>query len=123
MPERSGRRTTPFPVYRYRSGTWDIPFTIPRRAAHLITGADIFEDHLYILERDFTGFGFRSRVRRFDLAGGSEETLLSTGTFTHDNLEGLAVWRDAAGDIRLTMISDDNFRAIQKTEIVEYVLR
>jgi hypothetical protein len=46
---------------------------------------------------------------------------LETVPRTHDNLEGIAVWRDAEGFIRLTMISDDNGRApFQRTEFVEY---
>jgi hypothetical protein len=121
IPERSGRATRPFPVYRYLDGDWSIPFYLPRRGAFLVSGADIGPDGmLYVLERDFTGIGFRSRVRRFDLAGGSEEVLLETMTGVHDNLEGISVWRDAAGDLRLTMISDDNFRFFQITQIVEY---
>jgi hypothetical protein len=48
--------------------------------------------------------------------------LLRSAAGTHDNLEGLAVWRDVGGHIRLTMISDDNFRFFQKTEFVEYVV-
>jgi hypothetical protein len=123
MPERSGRAGLDFPVYRYRNGTWDIPFTIPRRDAFLVSGADIGPDGmLYVLERDFTGLGFRSRVRRFDLAGGAEETLMETRTGTHDNLEGISVWQDADG-LRMTLISDDNFRFIQETELVEYRIR
>jgi hypothetical protein len=46
--------------------------------------------------------------------------LLETATGTYDNLEGLAVWRDDAGAIRLTMISDDNFKSFQVTQFVEY---
>jgi hypothetical protein len=42
-------------------------------------------------------------------------------TGTHDNLEGLDVWADAEG-LRATMISDDNFRFFQRTEIVDYRL-
>ncbi len=76
----------------------------------LIVGADIGPDgRLYMLERDFAGIGFRSRIRRFDLDGGNEETMLETGLRTHDNLEGISVWQDAQG-LRLTLISDDNFR-------------
>lgn len=120
IPERSGRADTPFPVYRFREGAWDIPFTLPRRGAFLVAGADIGPDgRLYILERDFTGIGFRTRVRRFDLSGGSEAELLQTRTGTHDNLEGISVWDDGAG-LRLTLIADDNFRFFQRTEIVEY---
>lgn len=123
IPERSGRADRPFPVYRFRDGQWDIPFAIPRRGAFLVAGADIGPDgRLYIVERDFTGIGFRTRVRRFDLTGGGEELLLETGTATHDNLEGIAVWQDAAG-LRLTLVSDDNFRLFQRTEFVEYRIR
>lgn len=122
MPERSGRADWPFPVYRFKDGRWDHPFDIPRRGAFLIAGADIGPDgRLYLLERDFAGIGFRSRVRRFDLTGGREEALLQTSTGTHGNLEGISVWQDAFG-LRLTMIADDNFRFFQQTEVVEYRL-
>lgn len=121
IPERSGRATRPFPVYRYKDGTWDIPFNIPRRANHLVVGADIGPDNrLYVLERHFTGIGFLSRVRRFNLDGSGEETLLDTANGTHDNLEGISVWRDNSKQLRMTMISDDNFKFFQKTQIVEY---
>ncbi|MGB7262337.1 MAG: hypothetical protein WBC68_09710 [Albidovulum sp.] len=35
-------------------------------------------------------------------------------------MEGLAVWRDTQGDIRLTMVSDNNFVLFRPTEIVDY---
>lgn len=84
------------------------------------------DGRLYLLERALRGLFFATRVRRFEIAEGarvvSEETLLETAAGTHDNLEGISVWRDGAGDIRITMISDDNFRFLQRTEIVEYRL-
>jgi hypothetical protein len=124
LPERSGSYDAPFPVYRYRRGAWDQPFAIPRRGAFLPVGADFGPDgRFYLLERGFTLFGFSSRVRRFEVTGdtiGNEVTLLETATGTYDNLEGLAVWRDDAGAIRLTMISDDNFKSFQVTQFVEY---
>lgn len=76
-----------------------------------------------MLERLFTGYGFSSRVRRFDVSDNgltNETMLIDTPALRHDNLEGLAVWQDASGAIRLTMISDDNEFALQRTEIVEY---
>jgi len=122
IPERSGRATRPFPVYRYKDGRWDQPFSIPRRDAFLVAGADIGPGgRLYVLERDFVGIGFRSRIRRFALDGTGEETLLTTGPRVHDNLEGISVWEDAQG-LRMTLISDDNFRVFQQTEVVEYRL-
>lgn len=122
MPERSGLATRPFPVFHLQDGVWDQPFALARSGAFLIAGADIGPDgKLYVLERDFAGVGFRSRVRRFDLDGSNGETVLLTGLRTHDNLEGISVWQDAQG-LRMTLISDDNFRMFQRTEIVEYRL-
>lgn len=128
LPERSGEFDKPFPVYRYNGRGWSQPFSISRSGQYMPTGADFGPDgRLYLLERAFTGFGFSSRVRAFQLNPSgtkilSEETLLTSRTGTHDNLEGLSVWQDGQGRIRLTMISDDNFRFFQRTEIVEYVL-
>jgi len=123
LPERSGRANRPFPVYRSRNAVWDIVFHIARRGTFLPVGADIGPDgKFYLLERDFTGLGFRSRVRRFDVDGTNEETVLQTANATHDNLEGLTVWQDTDGAIRLLMIADDNFKFFQHTEIVEYRL-
>ena len=127
LPERSGSTEAPFPVYRFRAGAWDQPFDIRREGDFLAVGADIGPDgRFYLLERKFTGLlGFATRVRRFDLGAdglSNEETLFVSAVGTYDNLEGLAVWRDAAGALRLTMISDDNFKFFQKTEFVEFVV-
>jgi len=123
VPERSGGETVPFPLYRFNGQTWDILSTIPRRGNYLPVGMDIGPDgKLYLLERWFRGIGFSSRVRRFDMEGAdliNEATLLESGLGAHDNLEGIAVWHDGTS-IRLTMISDDNFKAFQVTEFVEY---
>ncbi len=124
LPERSGELTRPFPVWRWRKGEWDQPFSVPRSGNWLPVGADIGPDgRFYLLERDFKGLlGFLSRVRRFDLTEdglANEVTLIATRPMQYDNLEGISVWQDARG-IRLTMISDDNQRFFQRTEIVEY---
>lgn len=126
LPERSGVRDRPFPVYRHDGTGWDIPFSLPRSEAFLAVGADFGPDGwLYLLERAVTGPGFRSRVRRFEVSGdrvNAEEELIRTGTRVHDNLEGISVWQDDRGRIRITMISDDNFKFFQRTEIVEYAV-
>lgn len=128
LPERSGAVRQPFPFYRWRRGKgWDQPFSLPRGEGWLPVGADVGPDgRLYLLERDFHGlFGFANRVRRFVIGedGLSEgEVLLTTQTGQYDNLEGIAAWQDGEG-IRLTMISDDNFLVLQRTELVEYRVR
>ena len=125
LPERWQTDDTPYPVYQLRGGSWSIAFELPRQGKFRATGADFGPDGaLYLLERRFLPpFGFRSRVRRirFDASGVIEDRVLLESSFReHDNLEGIAVWRDASGDIRLTMISDDNYSFLQVTEIVEY---
>ncbi|KEP69737.1 hypothetical protein DL1_02680 [Thioclava dalianensis] len=128
MPERSGALTRPYPVWRYRNGKWSQPFSIPRSGTWLPVGADFGPDgRFYLLERDFWGLlGFLTRVQVFDIKGdhiSGGKVLIQTGAGRHDNLEGISVWRDNTGAIRLTMISDDNFRHfLQRTEIVEYRL-
>lgn len=128
VPERSGALGRPFPVWVFTPATqsWRAAQNLPRRGGFLPVGADFGPDGLfYLLEREFTGWGFRSRVRRFDLAATGdlhEKTLLETSVLRHDNLEGIAVWRDISGALRLTMVSDDNFNPLQRTEFVEYRL-
>lgn len=136
IPERSGAAARPYPVLRYRNQAWDTPFSIPRDGDWLPVGADVGPDGwLYVLERNFHGLlGFSSRVRRFQLPDdvatrqadgeslGEGELLLETSPLQYDNLEGLSVWHDGQG-IRLTMVSDDNFLFVQRTELVEYRLR
>ena len=127
VPERSGEWERPFPVFRYRNGTWDADLSIPRSKKFLPTGADFGPDgRFYLLERDTAGIlGFKSRIRRFDLGPSgftNETTLLETAAGTYDNLEGISLWRDAGGRIRLTLVSDDNFFPFQKTQLVEFAL-
>lgn len=129
LPEVSEGLQVPFPVFRYRDAQgWDQPFSIVRKNGFLPVGADFGPDNrLYVLERGFGGFGFASRVRRFDLGNATTaaldgETLLTSRTRQHDNLEGLSVWLAEDGSLRLTMVSDDNFNFFQKTEIVEYAV-
>ena len=126
VPEASDGLRTPFPVYRLGDAGWDIPFQIDRSPGYLPVGADFGPDGLfYLLERGFSGFGFYSRIRRFDPSQTgvlSGDVLMESATRQFDNLEGLAVWRAGDGTLRLTMVSDDNFQSFQKTQFVEYAL-
>ena len=115
-------------TFTWRDGAWlDGPDLPDDGSAFVPVGLD-FDDagRLYALERRFLGpFGFASRLRRFTLVDGTltkTETLLETDPGQHDNLEGLAIWHDNTGRLISTMISDDNFFALQRTELVEYVL-
>lgn len=126
LPERSGAWERPFPVYRHDGTEWTQPYSLRRDGKFLPVGADTGpDDRLYLLERHFTGVAFASRVRSFAFTPdglADERLVLETRPGQHDNLEAIAVWRDDAGRIRLTMLSDDNFRFFQRTEFVEYAL-
>lgn len=126
LPERSGQLRRAFPVYRLGSDGWERFGQIARHGGFFAVGADIGPDgRFYLLERSFTGLGFRSRVRRFTIGTASmqqEETLLITPTGRHQNLEAIAVWRAADG-LRMTLVSDDNFSRLLRTQLVEYALR
>lgn len=127
MPESWRDSDGQIPVFRWDGAEWSIPFTLPPRGRFLPVGADFGPDgRLYVLERGFNPpFGFRSRLRRWTITADgpmNEESLLETATGTHDNLEGVAIWRDNQGRLRATMVSDDNFFALQRTELVEYAL-
>ena len=127
LPERSGALNKPFPVYRYNGKAWDKRLSIPRRGRFLAVGADFGPDgKFYLLERDFKKpIGVYSRVRRFELTKtgfANEETIIESSINQHDNLEGISVWQDDQDKIRITLVSDDNFNFIQRTELVEYII-
>ncbi len=128
LPERSGDLNRPFPVYRFTGRKWDRKLSIPRRGKYLAVGADFGPDgRFYLLERHYQKLiGFSTRIRRFRLTEkgfDQEETLLKTPVGRHDNLEGISVWQDRQGDIRVTLIADDNFNFFQSNELVEYVMK
>lgn len=122
IPEAGRPPGAPFPVYRLKDGIWSVPFQITPQGPFLVSGADIGPDGLlYVLERDFSGFNFRSRVRRFAPDGSGEVTVLETGAGELGNMEGISIWQDAEG-LRMTLIGDDNFSFLQSTEIAEFRL-
>lgn len=126
IPEQARADGGPFPVYAYKNGEWRITARIPQRGPFVPVGAD-FDPYgrLWVLERAVTPLGFRSRIRLFvlDPSAPREYTLLTTVPARFDNLEGISVWPDAGGQLRVTMISDDNFLRILRTQIVEYTVR
>lgn len=93
------------------------------------TGAALLPDgDVLLLERRYTllgGLGARiSRIAAADIRPGARveaETLAEISPpLTLDNFEGVAVHRTADGAIRITLLSDDNFNAFQRTLIVQF---
>ena len=125
LPERSIPPTGPAVLYALRGGAWQPAVTLPKRGAFLPVGADFDADgNLYLLERSLSPLGFRSRIRRFTLDAPdlAEVTLMTSWPSQYDNLEAISVWVDAAGVTHLTLVSDDNFFAIQQTQIIEFTV-
>lgn len=108
-----------------RDGAWSAGPTLPGADGYAASDCLVDpEGRLYLLERSVSLIGrFSTRIRRFvsDGAGfGMSETLLETRPGEMDNMEGMALWQDGRGRRILTLISDDNFRAVQNTEIAEF---
>lgn len=126
IPERSGLLTRPFPVYRFDGSEWARFGEIARSGDFLIAGADVGPDgRLYVLERGASLLrGFHIRIRRFTIEDGlqGDETLYQSRAGNLSNFEGISVWRDDAGQTRLTLIADDNYNAFQRTIVEEYLV-
>ncbi|MBO6604389.1 MAG: esterase-like activity of phytase family protein [Roseicyclus sp.] len=113
------------PLYRFAGGVWDTGFMYPRSDGFDPVGMD-FDDlgRLYILERSFSMFGgFATRIRRAEITEsglGPLATLLETATGHHPNLEGISLWRDQTGRLIATLVADDNYNRMFRSQIVEY---
>ncbi len=123
IPERPARATYGFPSYRYRNGEWTGSFRLPEDGQFLPVSADFGPDgQLYVLERERGARGFRSQVRRFHIRGRAitEPHVIMRSEFGQfGNLEGLSVFRDWSGGIRMLMVSDDDMNASMRSEIVD----
>ena len=108
------------------------PITLKRLKGFDITDLALLPDgDLLVLERRFRFFeGVKMRIRRIKaeairpgaLLDG--EVLIEAGNgFAIDNMEGIAVHRNAAGEPVITLISDDNFnRGLQRTLLLQFAL-
>lgn len=84
-----------------------------------------------VSERNFSlGTGATARIMHVpltDLRPGAQVSARPIATlippFNIDNVEGIAVHRDAQGQTRLTLITDDNFSALQRTLLMSFVVK
>jgi len=124
---------------RAPAGMRDIPGWIAGKGQFSIVPHDDFDissarflpnGDLILLERRFQPlFGLAMRLRRIAadaIAVGARldgDILLDAGMASQiDNMEGLAVHRDADGRIVLTLVSDDNHNILQRTLILQFTL-
>ncbi|HVY51686.1 MAG TPA: esterase-like activity of phytase family protein [Devosia sp.] len=103
----------------YRSGS----ATDPTDCAFLPNG------DLLVLERGVVLVNFAARLVRIkaaDVKPGSEmtgEVLFEGAGGDLDNMEGLAVHQTAAGETRVTLVSDNNFNDWERTLLLEFTLK
>jgi len=106
-------------------------FTVKRTADFDVSDAALLPSgDLLILERKFSWTtGLFIRMRRIKLADVRPGALVDGPSlfdadlgYAIDNMEGLSVHRSASGETVLTMISDDNFSALQRTLLLQFTL-
>ncbi|TCK23493.1 hypothetical protein EV667_3328 [Ancylobacter aquaticus] len=106
-------------------------FTVRRMDEFSATDAVLADDGMvYLLERRFDFLrGVALRLRRFPLSAITPgaviegDMLLTVNRLAAiDNMEGLALHRNGAGELILTLISDDNFSPLQRTLLLRFAL-
>ena len=126
LPESPRDPRRGFPVWRWDGANWQRVFHLRSNGGFLAVSATFDpQGHFYVLERRVTFFGFQTRLRRWTLVDDqptAETTLLTTRAGQFGNLEGLSIWRDAQDRLRATMVSDNNFWPVMRTQIVEFIL-
>ena len=88
------------------------------------------QDDLLLLERRASpARGITVRIRRVPLAGIEDGAVVDGRTMIEadlayqiDNMEGIAVHRNSAGDAVITLISDDNFSIIQRNLLLQFLV-
>src|SRR5215472_552811 len=93
--------------------------------AALLPGGDVL-----LLERRFSwSSGLAVRMRRIALGEIKPGAVVDGPVlfdvdlgYEIDNMEGLSVHRNAGGEVVLTLISDDNFSAVQRTLLLQFTL-
>jgi hypothetical protein len=130
LSERSGRGDEPTEGFVMKTdGSEPFRFRLTRSDGFDITDLDFLPSgDLIVLERHFTPIrGVAMRLRRVRTAAIQPdalvdgEVLLTAGRGYHiDNMEGLSITRNAAGETIFTLISDDNFSVAQRTLLLQF---
>jgi hypothetical protein len=104
-------------------------FAIKRIGSFEVSDAAISPSgHLVVVERFFRfRSGIHLRIRAIPLAeirpgavADGKVLLEADGAFEIDNMEALAITKNAAGEILLTLISDNNFNYFQRTVLLRF---
>ena len=128
IPEKPPLGLSEIPIFRLQNNKWEIIKYLKIKDDFLVTDAEFLPDGLLlILERKFSWTqGFKTRFRLISLNNFDNRKPITVFTSTanqFDNLEGMALWKDKKGAIRILTVSDDNFHPLQQSEIREFFLK
>ena len=107
-------------------------FAVKRTDGYDISDAAILPNgDILILERQYSlQRGVAMRIRRIRLEDIKPGALVDGSTVVEtdvhaqiDNMEALSVHRSRSGETVLTLMSDDNFSPIQRTLLLQFVLK
>jgi hypothetical protein len=117
------------PAARNAAGT--LRFTVKRSDDFDISDCTILPPgDLLLLERSYSPLrGVAMRIRRVPVTDIKEGAVVDGPVlikadlgYQIDNMEGIAVTRNAAGETIITLVSDDNFSAIQRNILLQFAL-
>ena len=128
IPEKPPLGISDIPIFRLQNNKWKIIRYVKIKDNFLVTDAEILpQGLLLILERRFSwtqGFKTRFRLISLDKFDNTEPiTVFTSAANQFDNLEGVTLWKDRKGDMRILTVSDDNFHPLQQSEIREFFLK
>ena len=128
IPEKPPLGISDIPIFRLQHNKWEIIKYLKIKDDFMVTDAEFLpQGLLLILERKFSWTqGFKTRFRLISLNKFDNKKPITVFTSTanqFDNLEGMALWKDKKGAIRILTVSDDNFHPLQQSEIREFFLK
>ena len=128
IPEKPPLGISDIPIFRLQNNKWEIIKYIKFKDDFLVTDAEFLpQGLLLILERKFSWTqGFKTRFRLISLNDFDNKkpiTVFTSAANQFDNLEGMTLWKDKKGAIRILTVSDDNFHPLQQSEIREFFLK
>ena len=127
LPELPPKGKDYHPIYKFNNNEWSIIDKIKIDQGFKVVDAEMIDDeNLITLERKFSFYdGFKIRLRRIIFEKNiikNSEILLESLPWEYYNFEGLGKWKDSNGNIYLTMVSDNQFSPLLKTEVKEFIL-
>ena len=128
IPEKPPSGISDIPIFRLQNNKWEIIKYVKIKDGFLVTDAEFLpQGLLLILERKFSWTqGFKTRFRLISLNNFDNKkpiTVFTSAANQFDNLEGMTLWKDKKGAIRILTVSDDNFHPLQQSEIREFFLK